>query len=121
MMENKPSYPYRHQLSSKVFSGHVLINLREAWTPIAGKASYGVGTLLSIPLSELLANQIKTVHSIYVPSKRTSVQSVSAIRSDVYVSLLDNVRGRLLRYTFDKRKIRGRHTLFHSQKTGPSV
>ena len=99
-----------------LFHGQVLINLREAWTPIKGSQSYAVGTLLSIPLAELLANEIKTIHTIYVPTKRTSVQAVSAIRSDVYVSVLDNVRGRLIRYTFDAKKGAGSLTLFRSHR-----
>ena len=83
-----------------LFQGQVLVSLREAWTPV-GQDTYSAGSLISLSLRGLLDKKFDGIHRLFTPTERTSIQRVAALRDDVYISTLDNVRGRLIRSTRD--------------------
>jgi prolyl oligopeptidase len=77
------------------FKKEVIFSLREAWT-VSGK-TYPIGTVLAAPLKTLLAGQVGTPVVIYTPTKRSSVQSIAMAKDDLYIAVLDTVKGVLLR------------------------
>ena len=81
------------------FKGEVLYSLREAWT-VEGK-TYPVGTLLTSRLDDLLAGKVGTPVVVYTPTSRSSVQSIAMTKDDIYIALLDTVKGVLLRGTLN--------------------
>ncbi|MEE2787047.1 MAG: S9 family peptidase, partial [Myxococcota bacterium] len=46
-----------------LFKGQLLIGLRESWTP-KGHGTYPAGSLISLPLDKLLANQYQGIHTL---------------------------------------------------------
>ena len=81
------------------FKGEVLYSLREEWT-VEGK-TYPVGTLLTSRLDDLLAGKVGTPVVVYTPTSRSSVQSIAMTKDDIYIALLDTVKGVLLRGTLN--------------------
>jgi prolyl oligopeptidase len=85
------------------FQDQVLFSLREAWT--VGDTTYAQGALLSFSLDAFLTTgKLPAVHTLFVPDERTSISSVADTKSSVYVTLLENVKGKLLRYEWNPEK-----------------
>ena len=61
--------------------------------------------MLSFSLDEFLTTgELPTVRTLFVPDERTSISSVADTKSAVYVTLLENVKGKLLRYGWNAEK-----------------
>ena len=85
------------------FQGQVLISLREAWT--VGETTYPQGALLSFGLDAFLkSGTLPAIQTLYVPDERSSISSVSATRTALYVTLLENVKGKLNKFVLDAAK-----------------
>ncbi|MEE2789492.1 MAG: prolyl oligopeptidase family serine peptidase, partial [Myxococcota bacterium] len=76
------------------------------------------GSLISLPLDKLLANQYQGIHTLFKPTKQTSIQRVAVVKNDVYVTTLDNVRGRLTRYAWDAKAASWTSTPIQLPKNG---
>ena len=82
------------------YAGRILFTLREAWE-VAGR-TLPQGALLAINAAALRSSgKLPHVETIYTPDNRTSIESVTVSRSGLYVSLLQNVKGRILRFGVD--------------------
>jgi prolyl oligopeptidase len=79
----------------------LLLTPQKDWT-IGGKTLIP-GTLVATPLDAILANPAAEpkLTVLYTPTARSAIDSVSASRDRVYVSLLENVTGRVETRTFD--------------------
>ena len=82
------------------YAGRILFTLRDAWE-VAGR-TFSQGALLAIDAAAFRATgELPRVETIYTPDDRTSIEGVTVSRSGLYVSLLQNVKGRILRFGVD--------------------
>ena len=82
------------------YSGRILFTLRDAWE-VAGR-TFSQGALLAIDAAAFRATgELPRVETIYTPDDRTSIEGVTVSRNGLYVSLLQNVKGRILRFGVD--------------------
>ncbi|MEE2947062.1 MAG: prolyl oligopeptidase family serine peptidase [Verrucomicrobiota bacterium] len=85
---------------SGFYAGRILFTLRDAWE-FAGR-TYSQGALLAIDAAAFRATgDLLRIESVYTPDERTSIEGVAVSRSGLYVSLLHNVKGRILRFGED--------------------
>jgi prolyl oligopeptidase len=78
-----------------VTRGHVVALMRTDWTH-EGK-TYPKGSLVAYQIDPLLAGQAPVIEQVYVPPRGVAVEGVAAAKDALYVSILDNVKGHLLR------------------------
>jgi len=79
------------------YAGRILFILREAWE-VQGR-TFPQGALLAINLSAFQASEkLPRVEAVYTPDDRTSISGIVVSRSGLYVALLQNVKGRILRF-----------------------
>ena len=82
------------------YAGRILFTLREAWD-VQGQ-TFPQGALLAISVSAFQASEkLPRVEAVYTPDDRTSISGVAVSRSGLYVALLQNVKGRILRFRAD--------------------
>ena len=82
------------------YAGRSLFTLREAWD-VQGR-TFPQGALLAISVSAFQASEkLPRVETVYTPDDRTSISGVAVSRSGLYVALLQNVKGRILRFRAD--------------------
>ena len=82
------------------YAGRILFTLRETWD-VQGR-TFPQGALLAINLSAFQASgKLPRVEAVYTPDDRTSISGVAVSRSGLYVALLQNVKGRILRFRAD--------------------
>jgi len=80
------------------YKGRLLFTLRETWK-VDGQ-TYAQGALLAINAVVFQSTgKLPTIETIYTPDKRTSIEGVTVSRSGLYVTLLQNVKGRILRFS----------------------
>lgn len=79
------------------YAGRLLFTLREAWE-VAGR-TYKQGALLAINAANFKATgKLPAIEIIYIPDDRSSVEGITVSRSGLYITLLQNVKGRILRF-----------------------
>lgn len=82
-----------------LYDGQLLIQLSEDWE-INGQIVVQ-GALVSFSLSDFLANEkVGKIHTVFEPTRRTSLQQVRITRGAVLATTLENVTGKLTAYTF---------------------
>ena len=81
------------------FRDHCLITLRKDWAVNA--TTYTSGSLLTIPLAALLAKDMAKLAVLFEPGARTSLKSFLGTKDYLVISVLDNVRTKLLYLRFD--------------------
>ena len=80
------------------YAGRLLFTLREAWE-VDGQ-THAQGALLAINAAVFQATgKLPSIETIYTPDERTSIEGVTVSRSGLYVTLLLNVKGRILRFS----------------------
>ena len=79
-----------------LFKNRLLLALRSDWS--VGGETYPQGALLAIDFDEFLDGK-RSFDVLFEPSERISLRSVTNTRDHLLVSTLDNVRGRLYRFT----------------------
>ena len=85
------------------YAGRILFTLRDAWE-FAGR-TYSQGALLAIDAAAFRATgNLPRIETVYTPDQRTSIEGVAVSRSGLYVSLLHNVKGRILRFGEDAKR-----------------
>ncbi len=84
-----------------VHKEQVLFTLEEAWTPPGG-TEIPNGALISVALPSL-TTPAPMVQTLYGPGPRESIEDVEFTRDCVLVSGYENVRGRVLRFSYDGR------------------
>ena len=78
---------------------HLLVFVRTPWD--AGGRKWNTGALIATPVDDFLAGK-KEFRLVTEPGPRESINGVSVTRDFVLVSVLNNVKGELRRYQFDK-------------------
>ncbi|MEE2758143.1 MAG: prolyl oligopeptidase family serine peptidase [Myxococcota bacterium] len=78
-----------------VFKDVFLISLRKQWA-VRGE-TYQAGTLLALEYAPLKTGKLGHISRLYEPDDRASIASVSMTKNDVYVAVLDTVKGTLFR------------------------
>jgi prolyl oligopeptidase len=79
-----------------IFKDRMLLSLRSDWT-VGGK-TYKQGSLLAIGVDPFLRGS-RDFETLFTPSERVSLQSVSQTRDRLLIRTLDNVRGKLTALT----------------------
>ena len=79
-----------------MFGDRVIALTRSAWE-ISGRV-HPAGALISAPLDDLLEGDLTGVETVFAPPATGAIQSLRVTRSHLYVSVMDNVRVRLLRF-----------------------
>lgn len=82
-----------------IHKGWLVVTLEEAWRPQGG-VDYPLGALIAIR-SETAAAPSPRIALLHAPNARQSIESVTATRDAVLVAGYENVRGRILRFTYD--------------------
>jgi prolyl oligopeptidase len=77
-----------------IFKRQVLFKLRLDWAAPDG-ATYKQGSLLAFSLDEWLASGAMKVTVLFEPTERTALDTVATTKDTLFVSVLDNVRGRI--------------------------
>ncbi len=78
---------------------HLLVFVRTPWD--VGGRKWNTGALIATPVDDFLAGK-KEFRLVTEPGPRESINGVSVTRDFVLVSVLNNVKGELRRYQFDK-------------------
>ena len=82
------------------YAGRILCTLRDPWE-VAGQ-TFPEGALLAIDAAAFRkSGELPGIETVYTPDDRTSIESVTVSRSGLFVSLLQNVKGRILRFGMD--------------------
>ena len=82
------------------YAGRLLFTLREDWK-IRGE-THAQGTLLALNASKFQSTgKLPVVETIYTPNKQTSIEGVTFSSSGLYITLLQNVKGLILRFKVD--------------------
>ena len=82
------------------YAGRLLFTLREAWE-VDGQ-TFAQGALLAINAAVFQATgELPTIETVFTPDERTSIEGVTLSRSGLYVTLLQNVKGRILRFSLN--------------------
>ncbi|TVP85331.1 MAG: S9 family peptidase [Thioalkalivibrio sp.] len=74
----------------------LIVYVRSPWT--IGGSTHPTGALLDIAFADFLAGR-RDFHRVLAPTERQSIAQVATTRDHLLVSMLDNVRGELRRYT----------------------
>ena len=82
------------------YAGRLLFTLREAWE-VDGK-THPQGALLAINAAMFQSTgKLPVIETIITPNKQTSIEGVTFSRSGLYITLLQNVKGLILRFKVD--------------------
>ena len=82
------------------YAGRLLFTLREAWE-VDGK-THPQGALLAINAAMFQSTgKLPVIETIIKPNKQTSIEGVTFSRSGLYITLLQNVKGMILRFKVD--------------------
>jgi prolyl oligopeptidase len=73
--------------------GQLIFSLEEPWVPPGQAEGYATAALVSIDLDAFTADGTIEAALVYVPGPRESIESVSATRSRLLVTVFRNVRG----------------------------
>lgn len=82
------------------FADMALITLRSDFVPPGG-STFKAGSLVTLPMSELMDNEWKSAMSLFTPTPSRSLSSTSETRDYVILKILEDVRTRLEFYRFD--------------------
>ena len=78
-----------------IFNGVALALLRSDW--VVGGNTYTAGSLVGVNLDHVLNNgDTGTIEEVFTPSGSQSIQGVSTSKDRIYVSVLENVTGKLI-------------------------
>jgi len=81
-----------------LFRNELVFTIEQDWE--IGGRKYATGSLLSMPASET-SSATPTLRLVLAPGPRDSIEEVAATRSGLLVASYSNVRGQLLRCSFD--------------------
>lgn len=95
--------PLPADASIKVFlKGYIVIQLQSDWLEIAE------GSLIAIKTTDLMADDLKSkIKVLYKPDEKSTVKAVSATEDYLLVSILNNVIGTVLYYSFEDNELGG--------------
>jgi prolyl oligopeptidase len=79
------------------FKGRLVISLKDAWA--RGEVTYPQGAVLVAEVPALRAGQDGGIDVLFEPDGTTVVQAVEETDDAILLSVLDNVRGKIFRYT----------------------
>ena len=82
------------------YAGKILFTLREAWK--VEDKTHAQGSLLAIDAKILLTTgKLPLIETLFTPNKQTSIEGIAFSRTGLYITLLQNVKGIILRFQFD--------------------
>ena len=84
--------------------GQIIWGLNEDWSveTVSGEQSFAIGTVISYSVEDLLDDgTLNSVHVLFEPQNRVAFEGGTISGGALYLTLLDNVVGRVVRATFD--------------------
>lgn len=86
-----------------LFSSQMILRLRSDWK-IHGQ-TYPEGAVVSFSFEQFLkTGKLPRIQTLFIPNRREGFQSLSITKNAVYISVLEDVKGRIFRYS-----LRGGH------------
>ncbi|GAK32166.1 putative peptidase y4nA [alpha proteobacterium Q-1] len=82
-----------------LYKGRIIALLRSGWD--AGGQSAPAGAAVSLPLDQLLADDLSGLEILAAPTETRAIENIAISRDAVYISMLDQVRGRLIKAQHD--------------------
>ena len=84
------------------YAGKILFTLREAWK-VEGK-THAQGSLMAIDAKTfLVTGKLPLIETLFTPNEQTSIEGVAFSRTGLYLTLLQNVKGIILRFQFNSK------------------
>ena len=109
--------PIQEDAEFGTFGAMALITLRSDWTPDPGGGSttFKSGSLLSVPIEDVMNNEWSRAQALFEPTASTSLQSTTETRDYLVLKVSDHVRTRLVFWRYAPGKPFGTWT---EQKAG---
>lgn len=82
-----------------MFDDQVLALTRSPWT--TGGTTHAAGALVAVPFANLLEGDFSGAKTLVEPTPTRAIRGVSVTRTNLYVSVMDNVRMQLVRVSRD--------------------
>jgi prolyl oligopeptidase len=81
-------------------NGRVIVETKEDWRPVGAPQTFPAGSLVSLDLAQLRADPAHVKPTLITTAgPREALESADVTRDSVVATVLDNVRGRLVRFT----------------------
>lgn len=93
----KMTLPAKANLQA-LYQGQLIFTIDEDWK--VGGRQWKSGALISMPLGQATSAELPLVN-LFTPGPRDAIEQVAATRSGVLVATYSNVRGRVLRFSFN--------------------
>ena len=74
------------------FGSDAMVTLRSDWTPPGTTKAYVAGTLLALPMSDVMDNNWASALPLFEPTASKSLQSMTTTKDYVVLSVLEDVR-----------------------------
>ena len=85
-----------------IFAGHIVLQLRADWD-VGGK-TYVSGSLVSLQVEDAIGGTPeRSINSIFVPTGRLAIDTVSIGMSRIFISVLDDVKSKLFAATLPRK------------------
>ncbi len=84
------------------FKGHLLVTLREDWTPVEGGETFPSGALVAFDFAAWReTGALPPVSVVYAPNARSSIDAVTATQSKLVLVIYENVIGAAFSYDLE--------------------
>ena len=85
-----------------IFAGHIVLQLRADWN-VGGK-TYVSGSLISLQVEDAIGGTPeRSINSIFTPTGRLAIDTVSIGMSRIFISVLDDVKSKLFAATLPRK------------------
>ena len=74
------------------FGSDAMVTLRSEWAPPGAGKSFVAGTLLTLPMADVMANDWSAARPLFEPTRAKSLQSTTTTKDFVVLSVLEDVR-----------------------------
>ena len=99
--------PIPDDASISTFGSEAMISLRTDWSPPGSDATFSAGSLLTAPMSSVMADDWGEAKCLFEPTDSKSLQSTTTTKDYVVLSVLEDVRTNLVVYKYGDGKVRG--------------
>jgi len=88
--------PIPDDATASTFGSDAMISLRSDWTPPGSDKEYEAGSLLTAPISEVMADDWTNVKPLFTPTPTRSLEATTNTKDYVVLSVLEDVRTTLV-------------------------
>ena len=88
--------PIQDDADISTFGNDAMITLRSDWKPPSSDTEYKAGSLLAVPMPEVMDNKWTNVTPLFIPTPTKSLQGTTTTKDYVVLSVLEDVRTTLV-------------------------